>query len=307
MRHLRDPRPVLGPGVFMPNAELPPPSGPLTAHWSLRCRHGRGGSLVDRIMTRLGLADADPKLLHDRRGTTVYKVDDTALKITSGLMAGREGEILRLLGTEFYRDHGWDSERSWLLLRWIEGTTLWTALEPAHRGDDRPASRHRMLAWTAEAARGLAELHAAGWRHGDLQPDHVLFEGDVTHLIDLACAQGPADVPFYVHRGGLAHTTAPEIAKAILDSDGHVVITPQADVWSLGASLWWSWTRIMPISYTDPDAKRVALLADIAAVRRAPAAARPWPFPEFEEAVMACMAVDPDARPTAKELAAGLA
>jgi serine/threonine protein kinase len=235
-------------------------------------------------------------------------------------MAGREGEILRLLGTEFYRDHGWEDDdqtddrtdegRSWLMLRWIDGVTLWDALEPAHRGDDSLASRERMLAMSADAAIQLTELHAAGWAHGDLQPDHVLFEADVTHLIDLACGQGPAEasaaVPFYVHRGGLAHTTAPEIAEAILVSEEHVVATQQADLWSLGASLWWSWTRTPPISYSDPAAKRAGQLADIAALRRTPLAARPWPFPAFEEIVMACLAAEPGDRPTAKQLAAEL-
>ncbi|MGH3809286.1 MAG: hypothetical protein ACRDRU_22225 [Pseudonocardiaceae bacterium] len=67
---------------------------------------------MDRIITRLGPADYEPTVLHDRRGTTVYKINSIALKITSGLMAAREGEILQLLGTEFYRDHGWDDERS---------------------------------------------------------------------------------------------------------------------------------------------------------------------------------------------------
>src|SRR5437868_202041 len=213
-------------------------------------------------------------------------------------MAGREGEILRWLGTAFYRDHGWDGDqkgegRSWLMLRWIDGSTLWDALEPAHRGDDSPAGRDRILAMTTDAAVGLAELHAGGWAHGDLQPDHVLFEEDVTHLIDLACAQGPAEVctgvPFYVHRGGLAHTTAPEIAAAILTSDEHVVTTQQADVWSLGASLWWSWTRTPPITYSDPAAKRAGQLADIAAIRRTAATARPWPFPAFEDVIRACL------------------
>jgi hypothetical protein len=262
---------------------------------------------VDRIITRLGLAEEDPKLLHHRRGTAVYKIGGTALKITNGLMAGREGEILDLLGNETYRAHGWDDERSWLTLRWIDGTGLWTALEQAHRGDDSTPTRHHMLAMTADAARELTDLHAAGWVHADLQPDHVISEDDRTHIIDLACAQGPADVPFYVHRGGLAHTTAPEIADLILSSNNHVTTTPQADMWSLGASLWWSWTRTTPIAYTDPGGGRAALLADIAAGRRPdPAAVRPWPFSAFEEAVMACLAADPDERPTAKELATSL-
>jgi serine/threonine protein kinase len=267
---------------------------------------------VDRIITHLGLADHDPKLLHDRRGTTVYKIDGTVLKITSGLMAGREGAVLRLLGTGFYRDHGWegtpgtDDGRSWLTLRWIDGTTLWDALEPAHRGDDSPTSREQMLTLAGAAARRLADLHAAGWSHGDLQPDHVLYEGTVTHLIDLACAQGPADVPYYPHRGGLAHTTAPEVAEAILACDDHVAITPEADVWALGASLWWSWTRTTAITYDDPAPKRAAQMAAIAAVRRTPTSARPWTFPAFTDAVMACLSAEPADRPTAKELGAGL-
>ncbi|MGH3755774.1 MAG: protein kinase domain-containing protein [Pseudonocardiaceae bacterium] len=262
---------------------------------------------MDRIITRLGFAEEDSKLLHDRRGTAFYKIGDTALKITSGLMAGREGEILDLLGNETYRAHGWDGERSWLTLRWINGTDLWTALEQAHQREDSTATRHHVLAMTADAAHELTELHAAGWIHGDLQPDHIIFADDRTHLIDLACAQGPAKVPFYVHRGGLAHTTAPEIADLILSSDGHVTTTPQADIWSLGASLWWSWTRTTPIAYTDPAGRRAALLADIAAARRPdPTAVRPWPFPAFEDAVMACLAADPDKRPTAKELATTL-
>ena len=201
---------------------------------------------MDRIITRLGLVDHEPKVLHDRRGTTVYKIDNIALKITSGLMAAREGEILHLLGTEFYRNHGWDDDRSWLTLRWIEGTGLWTEFERAYCGDRSAATKERMLALAAGVAQELAKLHAAGWAHGDLQPDHVIIEGEVTRIIDLACAQGPADVPFYVHRGGLAHTTAPEVADLILSSEEHITLTPEADIWSLGVSLWWAWTHTTP-------------------------------------------------------------
>lgn len=262
---------------------------------------------MDRIITRLGLAGDEPKVLHDRRGTTVYKINDIALKITSDLMAAREGEILHLLGTELYRDHGWDGERSWLTLRWIEGTSLWTELERAHRGDDSATMKERILALTAGAAQELAKLHAAGWAHGDLQPDHIIIEGEATQIIDLACAQGPADVPCYVHRGGLAHTTAPEVADLILSSEEHITLTPHADIWSLGASLWWAWTRTAPITYTDPAAGRTAQLTDIATARRPdPSTARPWPFTEFEEAVIACMAPDPHDHPTAGHVATAL-
>jgi tRNA A-37 threonylcarbamoyl transferase component Bud32 len=36
----------------------------------------------------------------------------------------------------------------------------------------------------------LAELHAKGWAHGDVQPAHLIVGPDHTHLIDLALAHG---------------------------------------------------------------------------------------------------------------------
>ncbi|WP_188302385.1 protein kinase domain-containing protein [Streptomyces sp. CBMA123] len=255
------------------------------------------------LITKLGL-DGDPKLLHERRGTTFFKVGDTALKITDGLMAGREGEVLAALGADHYTAHGRYGPGTWLVMRWINGTSLWDALEPAHRGDDTPATRRSILTAAAEAAEALADLHAAGWTHGDLQPDHVVFEDDVVRIIDLACAQGPVPVPFYVHRGGLAHTTAPEIATLILNTTDHITATPEADVWSLAASLFWSWTRTPPTDYRDPDGGRSKLLADIAACRpRELAAVRPRPFPPFEGAVLAGLTHDPERRLSAADLA----
>ncbi|MEV0535489.1 hypothetical protein [Kitasatospora sp. NPDC050463] len=255
------------------------------------------------LITELGL-DGDPKLLHERRGTTFFKIGDTALKITDGLMGGREGEVLAALGADHYRAHGQHGGGSWLAMRWIDGTSLWDALEPAHRGHDTPAGRRAILTAAAEAAEALAELHAAGWTHGDLQPDHVVFEDQAVRIIDLACAQGPVAVPFYVHRGGLAHTTAPETAALILDSTDHITTTPEADVWSLAASLFWSWTRLPPTDYRDPQARRPELLADTAAGRhRDLAAARPWPFPAFEQAIRTALAHDPRQRPSADTLA----
>lgn len=81
----------------------------------------------------------------------------------------------------------------------------------------------------------------------------------------------------------LAHTAAPEIAQAILNSDQHVAAAQQSDVWPQGASLWWPWAPTPPITYSAPAAGRAGQRADIAALCRAPASSRPWPFPAFEE------------------------
>ncbi|MGW1989465.1 protein kinase domain-containing protein [Embleya sp. NPDC001921] len=259
------------------------------------------------LITELGLDPAGAKLLHDRRGTTFFKVGDTALKITDGLMARREGEVLVALAADHYRAHGAYGEGSWLTMRWIDGISMWDALGPAAHGDDTDEARHLMLGFAADAANRLAELHAAGWAHGDLQPDHFVREGNRARIIDLACAQGPVPVPFYIHRGGLAHTTAPEIAALVIGSDEHIAVTPQADVWAFAASLIWSWTRTPPADYRSPEGGRAGFLADIAAGRLHDVAAiRPWAFPEFEGAVLAACATEPGERPSAAELSHAL-
>ncbi|MFG2916311.1 hypothetical protein ACGF0D_25900 [Kitasatospora sp. NPDC048298] len=255
------------------------------------------------LITELTL-DGDPKLLHERRGTTFFKVGDTALKITDGLMAGREGQVLAALGADHYRAHGRYGDGTWLTMRWIDGTSLWDALEPAHRGDNTPTLRRSILTAAAKAAEALADLHAAGWTHGDLQPDHVVFENGAVRIIDLACAQGPVAVPFYAHRGGLAHTTAPEVAALILGTTDHITTTPESDVWSLTASMFWAWTRTPPTDYRDPWGRRPDLLADTAAGRRRDLTLeRPWPFPAFEGALLAGLAREPGQRPSACALA----
>lgn len=87
-------------------------------------------------------------------------------------------------------------------------------------------------------------------------------------------------------------------------ADTHIQAQPAADIWSLGASLFWCWTGQRPVAYDD-DLDRLEKLAAIArGTTTALRDVRPWPFPEFEDAITACLAPDPAARPTAKELTA---
>ena len=111
-----------------------------------------------------------------------------------------------------------------------------------------------------------------------------------------------------VHQGpARVRRAAARPPRLILNSEEDITLTAQADIWSLGASLWWAWTRTTPITYTDPAAGRTAQLKDIAAAGRLdPSVARPWPFKEFEQVVIACMATDPRDRPTAEHVATAL-
>jgi serine/threonine protein kinase len=98
----------------------------------------------------------------------------------------------------------------------------------------------------------LAELHANGWAHGDVQPAHFIVGLERTYLIDLALARGghvPAgyDFPF---RGCLVHYEAPEIARSVLDT-GEAEPTHEADIYALGASLLISATGWRAVEYPD--------------------------------------------------------
>ncbi|GAB7028556.1 hypothetical protein JCM4914_00170 [Streptomyces platensis subsp. malvinus] len=77
-----------------------------------------------------------------------------------------------------------------------------------------------------------------------------------------------------------------------------------ADIWSLGASLIWCWTGHRPVAYDDATDRLEKLAVIAKGTTTALRDMRPWPFPEFEDAVTACLAPDPAARLTAKELTA---
>lgn len=92
-------------------------------------------------------------------------------------------------------------------------------------------------------AEALADLHAKGWAHGDVQPSHFIAGHRRAQLIDLALAHGQpvveaVDFPF---RGGLVHYEAPEISRSVL-AHGTAVPTLEADVYALGATFFISAT-----------------------------------------------------------------
>lgn len=194
----------------------------------------------------------------------------------------------------------------WLAVRWIGGQQLWRALSTTRGPEgDGPAVRPWLLGIARTWAERLALVHAAGWTHADVQPTNTLVEAGTAHLIDYALACGPTPVDRLPYRGALTHTTAPEIADRLLSTapDTHVQAEWPADIGGLGASLFWCWTGNRPFAYED-DTPREEMLKVIAKAGTTPLRdVRPWPFPEFEEAVTACLAPSPQDRPSGAELA----
>ncbi|MEV6808918.1 protein kinase [Streptomyces sp. NPDC051129] len=266
------------------------------------------------------------QVLSDRRGSRAWKLQGpnraVALKANNpdgdnardkaAEMAQEDDNLLRLtaagaLHADYRVSAGtWDGGR-WLAVNWIDGAPLWRALAPARGPEGDRASVRPSLAGIARTwTEHLALMHAAGWVHADVQPTNTLVtSGGHAAVIDYALACGPDDAHRRVpHRGALTHTTAPELATQILDTpaDTHIQAQPPADIWSLGASLFWCWTGHRPVPYAD-DLDRPGKLAVIArGTTTALRDVRPWPFPAFENAITACLAPDPADRPTAKEL-----
>ncbi|MEU2366521.1 protein kinase [Streptomyces noursei] len=264
-------------------------------------------------------------LLSDRRGSRAWKVigprGTAALKANNPEaapgrdkateMAQEDRHLLALtnagaISPEYRVDAGaWEGGR-WLAVRWIDGTPLWRTLALARGPEgDRPSVRPWLLGITRTWAEQLERLHATGWAHADVQPTNTLVTPDGrAALLDFALSCGPEKADRLPYRGALTHATAPEIAGAILTTpaDTHIHARPPADIWGLGASLFWCWTGHRPVPYSD-DTPRTDKLRAIADGKRLQLDdARPWSFSVFEEIIAACMAPAPDERPTAADL-----
>lgn len=165
---------------------------------------------------------------------------------------------------------------------WHEGPDLYRLWEPC-REKDSPVEPHARVALGCVEA--LAELHAKGWAHGDVQPAHFIIGPERTHLIDLALARG-GHVPEgydFTFRGCLVHYEAPEIARSVLTT-GEAEPTQEADVCGLGASLLISATGWRAMEYPD-DARRPVQREAVANGKRRPVKA-PGPLGELIDAML---------------------
>ncbi|MBL1089209.1 protein kinase [Streptomyces sp. 9-7] len=251
------------------------------------------------------------RLVVNRRGSTVWDVRTPAgrfaVKLShrsqthawTALAPAREAAILRQLnGTDDIHCGEWE-EGTWSAQPWREGQSLFDVWEP-HRDSGGATVPH--LAEALSCATALADLHAAGWVHGDVQPNHFVIGPNRTTLIDLALAQG-GEVPRnydFSYRGCLVHYEAPEISRSILES-GTAVPTAQADVYALGAAFFLSATGWRHVPYPD-DASREEQRRAIVDSPHRPITVRSPLGPLIEQ----MMSRDPTDRPTTLEVCGAL-
>ncbi|MGK5533671.1 protein kinase domain-containing protein [Streptomyces sp. URMC 129] len=216
----------------------------------------------------------------------------------TALAPAREAHILQQLGRTGTHWGEW-ALGTWSVQPWHAGDSLWHLWE-SHRAGEEP--RRDIDADALRCARVLADLHAAGWVHGDVQPLHFLLSAHETRLIDLGLAHG-GDVPQaydFPHRGCLVPYESPEISRSVLDS-GTAVPTRASDVFGLGASLFMSATGLRAIDF-PPDAEREEQRRVIAQGRH-----RDVGIPgRLGRVIEAMLSPEPGGRPTAEEVCAAL-
>jgi serine/threonine protein kinase len=216
----------------------------------------------------------------------------------TALAPAREGVVLHRLGRDDFAYGEWE-HGTWNFQPWRNGLDLYQLWEPC-RKQDSPVEPHVSAALGCVEA--LAELHAQGWAHGDVQPAHFIIGPEQTYLIDLALARG-RDVPEgydFPFRGCLVHYEAPEIARSVLDT-GEAEPTPEADVYALGASLLISATGWRAVEYPD-NAPRPVQREAVANGKRRPVKAPG----ELGELIDEMLSFAPEDRPTIYEVGKAL-
>ncbi|MFF4586884.1 protein kinase [Streptomyces sp. NPDC001388] len=113
----------------------------------------------------------------------------------------------------------------------------------------------------AQVCAGLAQLHRAGWVHGDLKPANVLLMADGSaRLADFNMAAELEGTHGYTPAFSTPDYTPPELLWAEIGERGRR-IRPSADVWAFGVLAHLVLTGSFPLPGSTPTVRRDAAVA----------------------------------------------
>jgi len=192
----------------------------------------------------------------------------------------------RLCGT------GFDDRLLWMATEYLPGLDLADAVR-----EDGALAVPAVWRLVAELGRALADLAAAGIVHRDLKPSNVLLSVRGAHVIDFGLSKA-VDASALTGTGNRVGTPAYMSPEHLRTG----VCGPESDVFSLGATLVYAATGRAPFGDgTGVDVMhRVAFEEPNAELLGAVAAADP----DLAALLSACLAKEPEQRPSPRELVA---
>lgn len=243
----------------------------------LHRRLGAGGMGVvylgsDRRGQRVALKVIRPDLAEDQEFRSRFAREVSAARRIRG------GCTARLVAADL------DAERPWFATQYVPGPSLHDKV-----AEEGPLTAAQIAAIGAALSEGLVAVHEAGVVHRDLKPSNILLSPKGPRIIDfgIAWATGASTLTHVGTAVGSPGFLAPEQVRG-------AAVTPATDVFSLGATLAYAATADSPFGHGSSEVMLYRVVHEEPHLQGVPDALEPL--------VRACLAKDPEERPTTLQL-----
>src|SRR3954467_10178620 len=248
----------------------------------LHRRLGAGGMGVvylgsDRKGQRVALKVIRPDLAEDQEFRSRFAREVSAARRIRG------GWTARLVAADL------DADRPWFATQYVPGPSLHDKV-----ADEGPLGAAE-AAWIGAAlSEGLVAVHEAGVVHRDLKPSNILLSPKGPRIIDfgIAWSTGASTLTHVGTAVGSPGFLAPEQVRG-------ATVTPATDVFAFGATMAYAATADSPFGQGSSEVMLYRVVHEEPDLGRVPDSLAPL--------VYACLAKDPEDRPSTVQLSERLA